>query len=168
MLLEILHRYIQVHPGYELQAIHVHHGLNPKADAWAEYCQKTCQAMDIPLKIELVQLQRKNRQSLEDIARQARYNVFRKVMQPGTTLITAHHQDDQVETCLLALKRGSGPRGLAGMPELMSFHSGRLIRPCLSVNKQSMTAWAEAEGLTWVEDDSNQNEDFDRNFLRQS
>lgn len=168
LLLEMIYRYIQTHPQFSLRAIHVHHGLNPCADQWADYCAEQCHKLHIPLHIERIQLERQNRQSLEDIAREARYHIFRQSMHETAMLVTAHHQDDQLETMLLAMKRGSGPRGLAGMPEQIPFASGQLIRPCLFLSKEEVERWAIHENLSWIHDDSNENENFDRNFLRQS
>jgi len=150
-----------------LQAVHVHHGLNPLADQWLLHCQQTCQTLAIPFTAQRVEIEKQNRQSLEDLARQARYAVFRQYLPTGGTLLTAHHQDDQLETILLALKRGSGPRGLAAMPREVDFAGGRLVRPLLSCSRQQLWDWASSQHLSWIEDDSNHDERFDRNFLRQ-
>jgi tRNA(Ile)-lysidine synthetase, N-terminal domain/tRNA(Ile)-lysidine synthetase, C-terminal domain len=168
VLLELMARYVAVKPGFSLQAIHVHHGLNPKADEWLQHCQTVCAVLDVPLIARHAILEKKARESLEDVARQARYDLFREHLATGGFLLTAHHQDDQLETLLLALKRGSGPRGLSAMPRHIAFASGHLIRPLLSFDRRQLAEWAHNQHLSWIEDDSNQNEQFDRNFLRHS
>ena len=167
VLLELLARYTRQRTGFSLQAVHVHHGLNLLADQWLSHCQQTCQTLAIPFTAQRVELKKQSRQSLEDLARQARYAVFRQYLPKGGTLLTAHHQDDQLETLLLALKRGSGPRGLAAMPMEADFADGHLVRPLLSFSRQQLLDWAISQRLSWIEDDSNHDERFDRNFLRQ-
>ncbi len=168
VLLEIASRYVAQREGFSLQAVHVHHGLNPKADQWLDFCAQVCAQAGILFTAEHVAIERSSRQSLEDIARQARYEVFRKNLYPQGTLLTAHHQDDQLETLLLALKRGSGPRGLSAMPVHTIFASGYLFRPLLNFSRQQLEEWAVQQHLSWIEDDSNLDERFDRNFLRHS
>lgn len=166
VLLHLLHEYTARQSSlYQLKAIHVHHGISANADDWAEHCRVICEKLTIPFLVERVSLIRESRQSLEAIARTARYQVFEKYLEGGA-LITAHHQDDQLETLLLALKRGSGPRGLAGMPAVMSFAHGKLIRPLLNFSREDMERWAIETGLTWINDESNADNTYDRNFLR--
>lgn len=168
VLLELVARYVTQRPGFSLQAVHVHHGLNPKADQWLDFCAQICEKVSVPFTAERVEIKRSSRQSLEDLARQARYEVFRKHLCAQGTLLTAHHQDDQLETLLLALKRGSGPRGLSAMPAHTVFASGYLFRPLLHFSRQQLATWADQQQLSWINDDSNQDERFDRNFLRHS
>ena len=166
VLLLWLARFVARHPEFSLQAVHVHHGLNPLADGWALHCQSVCDALGVPLIVERVAVTAARRESLEARAREARYRVLAQHLPPGGYLLTAHHQDDQLETLLLALKRGAGVRGLAAMPHRQPFAQGELIRPLLDCSRASLQGWAEAQGLRWIEDDSNQDERFDRNFLR--
>ena len=170
VLLTLLARLIHERPGYSLQACHVHHGLNPKADGWALHCQQVCAQLQVPCEVVRVKVQLGNRMSLEAQARIARYQALAERLAPGGALVTAHHEDDQLETLLLALKRGAGPRGLAAMPARQPFASkllgGELLRPLLTVSRAQLAAWAAHERLAWVEDESNQDERFDRNFLR--
>jgi tRNA(Ile)-lysidine synthase len=105
-------------------------------------------------------------ESLEARARQARYAALGGLLGPGELVLTAQHQDDQAETLLLALLRGSGPDGLAAMPAVSDLGSGRLVRPLLDVPRAALEAYARERGLTWVEDPSNDSLAFDRNFLR--
>lgn len=166
VLLALFSEYSQRKQGlHPLKVIHVHHGLSPNADQWAAHCQAVCAQFDVPCIVERVQLIKGARQSLEDVARKARYDVFARYLTSGS-LLTAHHQDDQLETLLLALKRGSGPRGLAGMPPVLSFAQGKLIRPLLNISREAMALWASEQGLSWIEDESNADDAYDRNFLR--
>ena len=166
VLLCWLARFVARFPAFSLQAVHVHHGLNPLADAWAAHCQRVCAELGVPLIIERVAVMVARRESLEARAREARYQALAQHLSAGSYLLTAHHQDDQLETLLLALKRGSGVRGLAAMPPRQPFAQGELIRPLLDCSRASLLRWAEAQELRWIEDDSNQDERFDRNFLR--
>ncbi|MED5524448.1 MAG: tRNA lysidine(34) synthetase TilS [Pseudomonadota bacterium] len=149
-----------------LKAVHVHHGISANADSWAEHCQGLCAALGVPLAIEHLALNKGPRQSLEAIARDARYRVLADAMAPGDCLVTAHHLDDQAETFLLAARRGAGLDGLCAMPFARPFGPGTLIRPLLALSRKTLEA--AAKGLAWVEDESNQDTAFDRNFLRQS
>lgn len=166
LLLCLLSRFVREEQGFTLQAVHVHHGLNPKADAWARHCEAVCGELGVPLILERLSINRAPRQSLEAVARELRYQAMRAHLRPGGYLVTAHHQDDQLETLLLALKRGSGPRGLSAMPVSQPFAEGMLLRPLLGVSRAEILTWAGAHGLRWIEDDSNQDHRFDRNYLR--
>ncbi|RTZ16125.1 tRNA lysidine(34) synthetase TilS [Vibrio aquaticus] len=146
-------------------AVHVHHGLSDNADQWAEQCQRWCQSLDVPLVIERVRLDLEGR-SVEESAREARYSALRKHLNTGDLLLTGQHADDQVETFLLALKRGSGPKGLSSMAAVMPFANGQIVRPLLSVTRQEIESFAQASKLEWIEDESNQDQRFDRNFIR--
>ena len=166
VLLLWLARFVARHPEFSLQAVHVHHGLNALADGWAQHCLRVCDALGVPLIIERVAVREARRESLEARAREARYRALAQHLPLGGYLLTAHHQDDQLETLLLALKRGAGVRGLAAMPHRQPFAQGELIRPLLDCSRASLQHWADEQQLEWIEDDSNQDERFDRNFLR--
>lgn len=166
VLLVLLARFVREHAGYTLHAVHVHHGLNPKADAWASHCARICADLAVPFTLKRVSLCLQPRQSLEAVARELRYQALATSLPVGGYLLTAHHQDDQLETLLLGLKRGSGPRGLAAMPARQPFASGELLRPLLGLSRSRIVAWAQQQRLVWIEDDSNQDTRFDRNFLR--
>ncbi len=150
-----------------LQAIHVQHGLHPEAGHWAAHCQAVCQTLDIPLQIVAVQLQRPAGASLEAVARAARYAACQRHALPGTMLLTAHHADDQAETVLLQLLRGAGIAGLAAMPVCRTTPSGWHARPCLRWSRHALQQYAQQHALTWIEDPTNQDTDFDRNYIRQ-
>ncbi|MFI3273001.1 tRNA lysidine(34) synthetase TilS [Vibrio sp.] len=165
VLLELAAQYTQAH-DIECHAVHVHHGLSKNADHWAEQCQAWCDVLSIPLVIERVSLDVNNGESIEKLARDARYHAFKQHIRHGDVLVTGQHIDDQVETFLLALKRGSGPKGLSSMAKVMLFADAHIVRPLLSVTRTEIEAAAHDMGLTWVEDESNQDVRFDRNFIR--
>lgn len=152
-------------PDLVLRAIHIHHGLSPHADDWAEHCQQLCARWRIPLQVVRVTLV-DNGEGIEAQARKARYQAFAGALLPGEVLVTAQHLDDQCETLLLALKRGSGPAGLAAMPASLPFAGTQLVRPLLGQTREALQAWAWAHDLQWIEDESNADASFDRNFLR--
>lgn len=152
-------------PDVSLRAIHVHHGLSAHADEWVAHCQALCAQWQVPLTVARVQLNLAG-ESIEAQARQARYQAFRETLIPGEVLLTAQHLDDQSETFLLALKRGSGPAGLAAMPASLPFGDTLLLRPLLHTRRTALEAWAQQHALRWIEDDSNQDDKYDRNFLR--
>lgn len=152
-------------PDVQIRAIHVHHGLSPYADEWVAHCDALCAAWAIPLHVERVVLENEGL-GIEAQARKARYAAFARALKPGEALVTAQHLDDQCETFLLALKRGSGPAGLSAMPERTAFDGTELLRPLLGETRASLEAWAQQYQLSWIEDESNQDDSYDRNFLR--
>ena len=156
----------QQHPQVHLRALHVHHGLSPNADSWAAHCLQICQQWGIPLAVLPVLVDGRE-QGIEAAAREARYQALFQQLQPGECLLTAQHLDDQCETLLLALKRGSGPAGLAGMPAQRSLGEKQHLRPLLGISRQQLEAWAAEHQLSWIEDESNADCRYDRNFLRQ-
>src|SRR5690606_32157135 len=112
-----------------LKAIHVHHGIHPDADRWVEHCQRECAARQVDLVVHRVTLPSGG--NVEELARDARYAVFEQQLGAGDWLLLAHHADDQLETLLFRLMRGTGVRGLAGMPRSRALGQGRLLRPLL-------------------------------------
>ncbi|MFJ4251980.1 tRNA lysidine(34) synthetase TilS [Pseudomonas sp. NPDC089741] len=147
-----------------LSAVHVHHGLQAVADAWPQHCQSVCAALGVPLLIERVTVQ--PGASLERAARDARYAVFGSLTQTNDALLTGQHRDDQAETLLFRLLRGAGVRGLSGMPQQRPVGQGALIRPLLDVSRAELEDYARVHQLTWIEDPSNQDRQFSRNYLR--
>ena len=152
--------------GVRLRAVHVNHGLHPNAKRWSAHCRRLARQLGIPLKVVAVEVARERGASLEEAARRARYRCFAEQLRDGEALLTAHTQDDQLETVLLQLFRGCGVAGLAAMPASASLGSGRLARPLLACTRAELEAWVRARGLPWVEDDTNRDERFDRNYLR--
>jgi tRNA(Ile)-lysidine synthase len=161
-LCQALRKYLPL----KLRAIHIHHGLSPKATHWEQHCIAVCKQYDIPLQIEHLKLNLYPGGSVEDIARIARYDVFARCLQTDDVLLTAHQQDDQAETILLQLLRGAGPKGLAGMPPVKKLGLGWLARPLLTVTRAELEQYATVAQLQWIDDESNQNINFTRNFLR--
>lgn len=149
-------------------AHHVHHGLSENADHWLNVCQTQCKNLDLPFRYSNVNLQKTSRTSLEALARDKRYESLKKGLTEQSFLATAHHQDDQLETVLLALKRGSGIAGLQGIRSIQTMNVGFLIRPLLIFSRNQLEEYAQLYKLDWIEDESNQDEQFDRNFIRQS
>ena len=164
----------QLAPDHSLRLIHIHHGLQTEADAWADFARQ--QARCYGLAIEVVPVSVENRgEGVEAAARAARYAALARHMRSGELLLTAHHQRDQAETVLLNLARGAGPRGLRGMQPVRYFSTVkkvgdpsllRVARPLLDVPYAQLHAYARANALSWVEDPSNQSEDFLRNRIR--
>lgn len=164
----LLHQLVQwraQHPEVALRAIHIHHGLSPHADSWVQHCESVCMQWQVPLVVERVHLE-DDGLGIEAQARRARYQAFAQTLLPGEVLMTAQHLDDQCETFLLALKRGSGPAGLSAMGECSPFAGTQLIRPLLAQTREALEAWARQHELCWIEDESNQDDTYDRNFLR--
>jgi tRNA(Ile)-lysidine synthase len=151
-----------------LRAMHVHHGLHPNADKWTEHCSTVAKQLDVPLEVLRIKVARPRGESLEAAARTARYEALANALAPDEVLLTAHHEDDQLETVLLQLMRGAGVAGLAAMPEVTPFAQGTMARPLLTRSRAELEAWARSQTppLTWVEDDTNENEQLDRNYLR--
>ena len=164
----LLHQLVQwraLHPDVALRAIHIHHGLSPHADSWVQHCESVCAQWQVSLVVERVHLE-DDGLGIEAQARRARYQAFAQTLLPGEVLMTAPHLDDQCETFLLALKRGSGPAGLSAMGENSPFAGTQLIRPLLAQTREALEAWARQHELCWIEDESNQDDTYDRNFLR--
>lgn len=151
--------------GLPIRAAYIHHGLNPLADSWAEHCCQQCERWQVPFASLPVKVEAQNG-GIEAAARTARYQALQAHLQEGEALLTAQHLDDQSETFLLALKRGSGPAGLSAMAAQSMLGHHRLVRPLLGISRLQLEAYAQRHQLGWIEDDSNQDERFDRNFLR--
>lgn len=149
-----------------LCAIHIHHGLSQHADAWQAHCAEHATRWGVPFESIAVNAQPKTGESPEATARNARYQAMASQMSRGDLLLTGHHQDDQAETLLIQLLRGSGVKGLSAMPHSHPFANGTLMRPLLACSRQLLQAYAEHHQLRWVEDESNNNDAYDRNFLR--
>jgi tRNA(Ile)-lysidine synthase len=149
-----------------LRALHVDHGIRPASKQWAAQCRALARRQRVPLKVLTTKVERVAGESLEATAREARYRLLANELRPGEILLTAHHSDDQLETVLLQLLRGSGLPGLAGMPSLAPFARGWLGRPLLSRSRAELEAWARSHDLQWIDDDSNADETLDRNYLR--
>ena len=152
--------------GLRVRAVHVNHGLHANAKRWSAHCRRLARQLGVPLQVFAVKVARERGGSLEEAARVARYRCFAKQLHAGEVLLTAHTQDDQLETVLLQLFRGCGLPGLAAMPAMAPLGPGRLARPLLGGSRSQLEAWVRARGLGWIEDDTNLDERFDRNYLR--
>lgn len=150
----------------KITSVYVHHGLQAAAESWPEHCEKTAAALDVEFKVLRVNACAASGQSPEEAARNARYTALKALLKEDDVLLVAQHREDQLETVLLQLFRGSGLAGLSGMPEQMQFGFGMLLRPFLNIDKQAINDYARQQQLSWVEDPSNQCSDYDRNFLR--
>ncbi|UZE24885.1 tRNA lysidine(34) synthetase TilS [Pseudomonas sp. B21-056] len=165
VLLHLLASLANAHTLPPLSAIHVHHGLQAAADAWPEHCRRVCEGLGVPLQVVGVQVG--PGASIERAAREARYGAFVATLQRDEVLLTAQHRDDQAETLLFRLLRGAGVRGLSAMPRQRPLGQGYLLRPLLDVSRAELEAYAAQEGLSWVEDPSNDDHRYSRNYLRQ-
>lgn len=148
-----------------LRALHVHHGLHVDADGWLRHCEIACAELHIPLRSVRVGVSLDGA-GLEAAARHARHAAFAGELGIDEVLALAHHRDDQAETFLLRALRGSGVDGLGGIRPWRRFAAGWLWRPLLDHTRAQLHAYAQAHGLPWVEDPSNADTRFDRNFLR--
>jgi tRNA(Ile)-lysidine synthase len=164
----LLHQLVALraeNPALSIRAVHVHHGLSAHADAWLAHCRQLCQLWDVEFIACHVAVS-PNGKGVEAAAREVRYQAIEAVLAPDEALLTAQHLDDQSETFLLALKRGSGPAGLSAMPREMQFSGRALLRPLLSLSRTELEHYARAAKLHWIDDDSNTDTRYDRNFLR--
>ena len=153
-------------PGRTLAAVYVDHGLQTASVRWGEHCARTCHELDIPFRVLRIDAQPLPGESPEAAARRTRYAALAAALEPDAALLTAHHRDDQAETLLLQLLRGAGPHGLAAMPTASRLGPNWLLRPLLEVDRADLLAHALEHGLRWIEDVSNADTDFDRNYLR--
>lgn len=143
-----------------VSALHVHHGLSPNADAWANSCRDFCQGHGIPFSLERVVVPMNSGEGIEAAARRMRYEALAN--QHADWVLIAHHADDQAETVLHNLLRGGGVRGAAAMPPAR----GRLLRPLLGIGRKLLEGYASTHRLTWNDDESNSDRRFTRNYLR--
>ncbi|MCR3755961.1 MAG: tRNA(Ile)-lysidine synthetase [Sodalis sp. Psp] len=150
---------------FSLRACYVHHGLSRHADRWAVHCARECYQRNVLFSTERTVLN-STADGIEAAARNARYQILAQGLKDDEVLLTAQHQDDQTETLLLALKRGSGPAGLAAMAANTPFYGRRLVRPLLGCSRSELAVYAREHQLRWIEDDSNDDLRFDRNFIR--
>ena len=165
----LLHALVQVAPalGVTPSALHVHHGLSPRADAWARSCTELCRALGVTFTEVRVHVDHRSKLGVERAAREARYAVFKQ--QRADAIALAHHADDQAETVMLQLLRGAGVHGLSAMPTTRALNSATgllLVRPWLRLPRAQIHTYAQLAGLPWIEDESNRDLAFDRSFLR--
>ncbi|QZI69582.1 tRNA lysidine(34) synthetase TilS [Pseudomonas protegens] len=164
VLLHLLVDLAHQHGLPRLSAVHVHHGLQAAADAWPAHCQAICAAMGVSLQVIHVQVRAGS--SLEGAAREARYGAFERLIAANELLLTAQHRDDQAETLLFRLLRGAGVRGLSAMPQSRPLGAGHLLRPLLGMSRAELERYAAEHCLSWVQDPSNADHQYSRNYLR--
>ena len=150
----------------QIVAIHVNHGLQQESAAWSEHCSRSAEIFGIDFRSLPVTVQLESGKGPEASARDARYSALHAELCSDDWLLSAHHREDQAETLLLNLIRGSGPAGVAGIGAIRRFGPGWLARPMLNVNRADIQQYATEHELSWVEDPSNADRRFDRNFLR--
>ncbi len=159
---------------FALSCVHVNHNISPNARRWAAFCARLCQRRDIALALHEVDLAPYRAEGPEAAARRARYQVYAR-QEKADFIVLAQHQDDQAETLLLQLLRGAGVKGGAAMPLIREQHAGKkgkaapapaVLRPMLALSRKQIEAYARARKLKWVEDESNADTRYDRNFLR--
>lgn len=167
VLLDLTVKTFRPQTNYQVTALHIHHGISQAADQWVKHCEQVCALLQVPLTVRWVNGKVTDGRSPEEVAREARFAAFAEFLQEDKCLLLAHHEADQAETILLRLFRGSGPLGLRGIPETALLAKGKILRPLLTVSKEAITQYAHANYLQWVEDESNRDNRFDRNFLRQ-
>ena len=149
-----------------LVVCHVNHGLSPHADEWQVFAQQQCDSFSLPLFTHKLHLKKQAQQSLEAMARDARYKVLIQTSAEPAIIVTGHHLNDQAETFILALKRGAGVKGLSAMPPSAKLAQHTVARPLLAISRSEIVDYANQQQLSWIEDESNNDEHFERNFLR--
>lgn len=160
--------------GLTLFAFHIHHGISQNADLWLSHCERECASLDIRFAARCVDLSGRDKDSLEQAARMKRYQALGELCQTHQVplLITAHHQDDQAETVLLQMLRGSGVAGLSGMEKvntataLLGDPDLFIGRPLLDVSRDELERFVAEKNIRYVEDESNADFRYARNALR--
>ncbi|MDX1569331.1 MAG: tRNA lysidine(34) synthetase TilS, partial [Xanthomonadales bacterium] len=163
VLLYLAKRHLE---AWKVRALHVDHGLHAKAEDWSAHCRRVCEKLDVSLTVLQVSLPAAPEDGLEAAAREARYSAIAERLRPHQAFLTAHHRDDQVETTLIQLLRGSGLRGLAGMPRERPIGQGVLLRPWLAIPRAELTRALESSGLPAIRDPMNHDPRFLRSRVR--
>jgi len=149
-----------------IKAVHVNHNLNIESKEWENHCKISCKKMNIPLIIKNINIRLNPGDSVEEKAREERYSSILSLMNPKTIMMTAHHADDQAETFLYQLVRGSGVKGLSSMPAFKKLNKGYHVRPFLNLSKSTLIDIVDFSRLSYIYDKSNDNTNFSRNFIR--
>lgn len=160
----LLNLVVELKDKYDIVAVHVNHGLSNNADSWESFCKYACKGVGVEFRAYNVEVVGSN---IEAIAREKRLEIWRDLLQNSDSiLLLAHHAQDQAETFLYRLFRGSGITGLSCMQESIELEKGFLLRPLLGINKKFIEEYAKINSLKWIVDESNTNDKFDRNFIR--
>ena len=165
VLLHILHQIAR--EQIYLRAIHFNHNLTEGSQSWAQFCKKICNQLNVNLDIYSLKINLHEGFGIEAAARKARYQKLGESIHKDECLMTAHHQDDQLETILLRMARGTGIDGLQAIQRQFDFGQGIILRPLLDFTRDQIEDYAKRNKLEWIEDTSNKEVYFDRNFLRQ-
>lgn len=175
-VLDLTLRFREDHPQYRFLAIHLDHFFHPDSPEWAEFLRHECERVSIDAIVEPLKVPQGARQSKEEQGRLARYQRMAELTEPDAVILLGQHRTDQVETFLLQMRRGAGPKGLAAMasvselrtrlPQASSACERRLVRPLLAHTKAEIYHYANARGLRWIEDETNTDTQIDRNFMR--
>ncbi|MCH8491648.1 MAG: tRNA lysidine(34) synthetase TilS [Idiomarina sp.] len=166
-VLDLTLRYREQHPQYRYLAIHLDHYFHPDSPQWAEFLKGYCARANIDAIVEPLAVPQGPRMSKEEQGREARYQRMAELISDDAVLLLGQHQNDQVETLLLQLKRGAGPKGLAAMAAVADFQQAqRICRPLLTVSKAQIYAYAQQFGVEWIEDTTNADTRIERNFMR--
>lgn len=153
--------------GIAVKALHVNHQLSHNADAWQQHCVRQCENLGCEIVVERVDVKNEGK-GIEHAARKARYAVFDHYVKSEDILLVAHHLDDECETLLFRLLRGSGLKGVTGIKKERTLgQGGKIMRPLLPVERKNILEYANIHSLSWVEDESNRDIEFDRNYLRE-
>jgi len=165
----LLHRFVSLRNRYNklvLRAIYINHGISKNSFVWEEHCKSVCENFNVEFISRSINISTKTGKSLEDIARELRYRTISNVINSNEILLTAHHANDQAETVLLNLFRGSSVFGLSGIKYKRKLFGMNVLRPLLKHTKDDLIKYAKAHSLSWIDDESNLNNDFKRNFIR--
>ena len=162
----LAHALVQDDTRVPVVAVHIDHGLHEDSGAWGAHCAAFAESIGVEYRCREVTVQLESGKGPEASAREARYTALHGELQHGDWLLSAHHREDQAETLLLNLVRGSGPAGIAGIGAIRRFGPGWLARPLLDTDRASLLDYASTHQLEWIEDPSNTDRRFDRNFLR--
>ena len=162
----LLHALVRCKQDVPILAIHVDHDLDASSESWAMHCKTAADDLNVKFEVHKVCIPENPEGGVEAAARRARYEVFLSCVQDGDCLLSAHHENDQAETILLNLMRGSGPAGLAGIGVCQTFGRGTLLRPLIDSTRGDLETYAAKHRLSWIEDPSNADSRYDRNFVR--
>ncbi len=152
--------------GFRLTAIHVNHNVQKDSHEWKDFCAEMCKENQIKFVSRTLRKKNKNISNLEKKLREERYKIFQNILDKNSILFMGHHLDDAIETFFLRALRGSGIDGLSSIPEQRSLGDGKLIRPFLNISKSDLLLRAKKEKLKFIDDPSNKDNSFDRNYLR--
>ena len=166
VLLHMLHS-AKSNYRFALTALHIDHGIHPQSGSWLEHCSEFCHTLGIKFKSTQLSLSQQFEKISEGDARIARYAWLEAQTEMGDVLLTAHHQNDQAETFLLNLMRGSGARGLSAIQVSRNFGKGLLVRPMLNISRSQILEYATEHELSYIEDPANSDLQHNRNYMRQ-